>query len=257
MKSGLRKNITVTVQKGAVKTTKIIGVARSITLIKGQRYTLKPVRNPFTSVEKITYKSSNSKVATVNSKGVIKSKKVGKTVISVKAGKKTVKCTVVVKKLKYGTVQGNVTYHYNRYRGYVADTGSRVFLVPMDGRAKNYINSNHIYFAGLMNEEVLRRNNIYCAKVDGAGNYKIDRVPEGRYLGIIISNNSTSGEWFEAPNQDVYYQSIAKSFTSYLNARTAKSLGESVAFYRYSLQIVNVYGNNSVLFSEAFPYTYI
>ena len=122
MKSGLRKNITVTVQKGAVKTTKIIGVARSITLIKGQRYTLKPVRNPFTSVEKITYKSSNSKVATVNSKGVIKSKKVGKTVISVKAGKKTVKCTVVVKKLKYGTVQGNVTYHYNRYRGYVADT---------------------------------------------------------------------------------------------------------------------------------------
>ena len=257
LKSGLRKNITVTVQKGAVKTTKIIGVARSITLIKGQRYTLKPVRNPFTSVEKITYKSSNSKVATVNSKGVIKSKKVGKTVISVKAGKKTVKCTVVVKKLKYGTVQGNVTYHYNRYRGYVADTGSRVFLVPMDGRAKNYINSNHIYFAGLMNEEVLRRNNIYCAKVDGAGNYKIDRVPEGRYLGIIISNNSTSGEWFEAPNQDVYYQSIAKSFTSYLNARTAKSLGESVAFYRYSLQIVNVYGNNSVLFSEAFPYTYI
>ena len=257
LKSGLKKNITVMVQKEAVKTSKITGVGKNVTIFKGNTYILKPARDPFTSTEKITYKSSNDKVATVNSKGVIKGKKAGKTIITVKAGKKAVKCTVVVKTLKYGSVQGNVTYHYNRYRGYVADTGSRIFLVPMDGRAKSYINSNHIYFAGLMNEEVLRKNNIYCTKVDGVGNYKIDRIPEGRYLGIIISNNSTSGEWFEATNQDAYYQSIAANFTSYLNGQTAKSLGKSVAFYRYKLQTVNVYANSSVLFSEAFPYTYI
>ena len=59
--------------------------------------TLKPVRLPFTSMEKITFKSSNNKVATVNSKGVITAKKKGKVTITVKSGKKTVKIKVTVK----------------------------------------------------------------------------------------------------------------------------------------------------------------
>ena len=47
---------------------------------------------------KITYTSSNKKIATVSSKGVITGKKAGKATISVKANGKTVKVTVTVKK---------------------------------------------------------------------------------------------------------------------------------------------------------------
>ena len=52
---------------------------------------------PLTSTEKITYKSSNAKVVTVNGKGKIVAKKKGTAVITIRSGKKTVKCKVTVK----------------------------------------------------------------------------------------------------------------------------------------------------------------
>ena len=96
-KSGISNSIEVTVQKKAVKTQKITGVAKSKTLKKGKSFTLKPVLTPRNSTEKITYKSSNTKVATVSTKGVIKAKKKGTAVITVKSGSKSVKCKVTVK----------------------------------------------------------------------------------------------------------------------------------------------------------------
>ena len=97
LKSGLKKNITITVQKKAVKTTKVTGVAKKASLKKGKTLTLKPAVTPLTSLQKITYKSSNKKVATVTSKGVVKAKKKGTTVITVKSGSKTAKCKITVK----------------------------------------------------------------------------------------------------------------------------------------------------------------
>ena len=97
LKSGLQKTVNVSVQKSTVKTKKISGVARTLRLNRKQKATLKPIRSPLTRTEKITYKSSNSKVASVNSKGQITAKKKGTTIITVKSGKKTVKCKVTVK----------------------------------------------------------------------------------------------------------------------------------------------------------------
>ena len=97
LNSGYEKSVTVKVQKTAVKTTKITGVPKTLKLKKNQKYSLKPVLKPVTSKEKITYKSSSSKVVKVDSKGRITAKKKGTAVITVKAGKKTVKCKVTVK----------------------------------------------------------------------------------------------------------------------------------------------------------------
>ena len=97
LKSGKKAYITVTVQKSTVKTTKITGVKSALTLKKGAKTTLKPVRTPFTSGEKITYTSSNKNVATVSSTGVITAKKAGTAVITVKSGSKKVTCKVTVK----------------------------------------------------------------------------------------------------------------------------------------------------------------
>ncbi|MDO4297402.1 MAG: Ig-like domain-containing protein [Lachnospiraceae bacterium] len=95
--SGLKKKISVTVQKDPTKTTKITGVSKTLTLKKGKTKTLKPILTPKTSKEKVTYSSSNKKVATVSSKGKITAKKKGTAVITVKSGKISVKCKVVVK----------------------------------------------------------------------------------------------------------------------------------------------------------------
>ena len=97
LQSGYEKTVTVKVQKTAVKASKITGVPKTIRLKKNQKYILKPVLKPVTCKERITYKSSSTKVAKVDKKGKITAKKKGTAVITVKAGKKTVKCKVIVK----------------------------------------------------------------------------------------------------------------------------------------------------------------
>lgn len=97
LKSGLQKTVTVSVQKSTVKTKKITGIAKSLRLNRKQKIVLSPRLTPLTSTEKITYKSSNSKVVSVNSKGQLIAKKKGTAVITVKSGSKTVKCRVLVK----------------------------------------------------------------------------------------------------------------------------------------------------------------
>lgn len=95
--SGKTKTIKVKVQKSAVATTKITGISKKLTLKKGKSVTLKPVIAPITSTQKVTYKTSDQKVVTVNSKGKLTAKKKGKATITITSGKKSVKCTVTVK----------------------------------------------------------------------------------------------------------------------------------------------------------------
>lgn len=93
----------VTVQKAAVKTTKITTTTKSLTLAKGATYkklASSIAVTPVTSKEKVTYSSSNKKVATVSSKGVIKAKKAGTAKITVKSGSKKVVVTVKVTGVK-------------------------------------------------------------------------------------------------------------------------------------------------------------
>ena len=97
LNSGLTKKIPVRVQKTTVRTQKITGIPKKLVLQVKKKATLKPVILPLTSTEKITYKSSNKKVATVSAKGVIAAKKKGTATITVKSGKKSVKCKVTVK----------------------------------------------------------------------------------------------------------------------------------------------------------------
>lgn len=94
---GARKNISVTVQKGIVRTTKINGLPKNISLKKGSRVLLKPVLVPVTSKEKITYSSSNKKIVTVSKKGEVLAKKKGKARITVKSGKRKYSITIKVK----------------------------------------------------------------------------------------------------------------------------------------------------------------
>lgn len=97
LRSKLKKNIVVTVQKTTVKTTKITGVPTKLSLKKNQSSTLRPTLYPMTSGEKVTYQSSNTKIATVNSKGQVKAKNKGTAIITVKSGRKSVKCRVIVR----------------------------------------------------------------------------------------------------------------------------------------------------------------
>ena len=67
--NGSRRIFQVKVQKGIVKTTSVSVNKRNIILAKkGKSFQLKVTLTPVTSQQKVTYKSSNSKVAAVNLK---------------------------------------------------------------------------------------------------------------------------------------------------------------------------------------------
>ena len=109
MASKKTASFKVTVQKAAVKTTKITTTTKSLTLAKGATYkklASSIAVTPVTSKEKVTYSSSNKKVATVSSKGVIKAKKAGTAKITVKSGSKKVVVTVKVTGVKTTKLSG-------------------------------------------------------------------------------------------------------------------------------------------------------
>jgi hypothetical protein len=92
--SGFKKTVSVTVS--IIKTKSISVSKKSIKLKKGKTYTLKPTVTPATSQEKVSYVSSNKKIATVSEKGIIKAKKKGTVKITVKSGSKKVVVNVKV-----------------------------------------------------------------------------------------------------------------------------------------------------------------
>lgn len=98
-KNKTQKIIKVKVQKGIVKTTSLRLNRKSVTLARrGKKFQLKVTVAPITSQQKVTYTSSNPKVAIVNKKGKITARKKGTAIITVRSGSKKARCKVRVKK---------------------------------------------------------------------------------------------------------------------------------------------------------------
>ena len=87
--------IKVTVQRSPVKTKKLTGLKKTVRLKIGEKVTLKPVRDPVTSTEKITYSASGKRIVSVSSKGVVRGIAAGTEKVMVRCG--SVKSVVTVK----------------------------------------------------------------------------------------------------------------------------------------------------------------
>ena len=98
LSNGTVLKAAVKVQKGTVRTTKLTVPSKRIVLKKGKKIKLSAECTPLTTQEKITYKTSDKSVVTVDKKGKLTAKKAGKAKITVKSGKKKSVCTVTVKK---------------------------------------------------------------------------------------------------------------------------------------------------------------
>lgn len=98
-KRGAKAVCRVKVQKSKVVTKSIKVNMSNIKLKKGKKATITVVRKPITATEKIYFESLNEKIATVNSKGVVKAKKAGHCKIKVRSRNGKSK-TVNIKVLK-------------------------------------------------------------------------------------------------------------------------------------------------------------
>lgn len=89
--------ITVKVSNKAVKNKKLVLKVKKKTLKKGKTYTVGIKSMTSKTTDAVTYKSSKGSVASVDKFGVVKAKKKGSAVITVKCGKKSAKLTITVK----------------------------------------------------------------------------------------------------------------------------------------------------------------
>lgn len=91
-------SVTAKKTTAAVKVKSITLNKKKVTLKKGKTFTLKATVKPANAATtKVTFRTSNKKVAAVNAKGKIKAKKKGSAIITVKAGSKKAACKVKVK----------------------------------------------------------------------------------------------------------------------------------------------------------------
>lgn len=207
---------------------------KSISLTVGKSKTLK-LKN-LKKGKKIKWTSSKKKVATVSSKGKVTAKKKGKAVITAQVGGKKYKCKVTVKNInysignnnnnnnnssnenpiKYGNIAGNVTYHYNQYKGYVPDTGAKIFVLD--------------------DSKIVGQD-----EADGAGNYTIQHIPVGTYTVLISSKECKSTDVLYGTEMDDFYN----KYGTFLNVA-----GSIHREYK-----VNVYEKETTTVSHAFPYT--
>lgn len=89
--------LKVKVQKKKVTTKKLKLSKKNVAITRGGQVKLAAERNPITATEKLKWTSSNKKIATVSSKGVVKGKKKGSVIIKVQSSNgKTAKCKVKV-----------------------------------------------------------------------------------------------------------------------------------------------------------------
>lgn len=109
MKSGQVLKATVKVQTGNVKTTKVTANVTKVSLDMKKTFQLKAVVTPLTSKEKVTFKSSNSKIVTVSKTGKLTAKKPGKATITVQSGKKKCYVKVTVNPVKTTAITVNKT----------------------------------------------------------------------------------------------------------------------------------------------------
>ncbi len=96
-KYGATATCKVTVQKGTVATTSIKTDKSTYNVKVKKTAQIALTLNPINTTDKVTYKSSNPKVATVSATGKIKGVKKGTCKITITSGKKTKQVTVKVK----------------------------------------------------------------------------------------------------------------------------------------------------------------
>lgn len=96
LKSGYSRSFVVQVQKKPVKTKKLEASEKRLTLKAGSRTKLSVSVRPFTSQEKLKYRSSDCRIVTVSALGVVTARKKGKATILIRSGSQKRRVAVTV-----------------------------------------------------------------------------------------------------------------------------------------------------------------
>lgn len=159
---------------------------------------------------------------------------------------------------EFGSVSGNITYFYNKFRGNVSDTGAQIILIPLDsdrtGKNMPNLNSYVVWKISTLNR-IGNPYKVYNGKVDGVGSYTLQNIATGKYIIFVISERTTSGSAFN--DLENYKSEIKELVLPCLNTTNSEYLAEAVGYNKYFWGIITVNKNQTTIFSHDFGITYI
>jgi hypothetical protein len=151
----------------------------------------------------------------------------------------------------FGQVKGQVTWKYNKYVGVRGDDGAKVMLIPLNAETKKYDNkSAAMFFSGTYDSGII------VTKCDGYGNFDFgDRIPEGEYICLIVSKNTTSASRFN--NEENWKEQIKATFGKYFSEEDLDTLMICIGFKSLASGTIRVEKGCVNTVTKDFGYTYI
>lgn len=147
-----------------------------------------------------------------------------------------------------GTVEGDITWQYNRYIGTKPDVGAKIFLIPIDFDPKKFKQHDLEIYSIIGSPP--DNSYLYYGKTSGYGSYEISDVRTGKYL-LVVSSHDTRRN----PNEEVYIEDelkerLGKAYETFYQFNVGY-------FNNYHWKTIEVKKNGTVNYSHDFGYTYI
>lgn len=144
-----------------------------------------------------------------------------------------------------GSVEGTVTWKYNRVVGSRADSGASIYLVKSPiGETFKKVSADDFASSVVLGFKHSENDLIFSTKADGYGKFFFDGIPAGKYIAILVSHNSRS-----TVNPSDFG---TKNVIELLKPHVSKSLS---AFHKMNWSFISVEPSQRTALSEEFDYT--
>ena len=151
----------------------------------------------------------------------------------------------------FGQVKGQVTWKYNKYLGTRGDDGAKVMLIPKNADTKKF--DNHyaaMFLSGTYDSGII------VTKCDGYGNFDFgDRIPEGEYICLIVSKNTTAAARFN--NEESWKSQITATYGKYFSSEDLETLMLFMGYKSLASGTISVEKGRVNTITKDFGYTYI
>lgn len=147
-----------------------------------------------------------------------------------------------------GQVKGQITWQYNKFIGTRGDNGAKVLIIPANDKVKTFDNHEAAMFlTGTYDSGIM------VTKCDGYGNFDFGDVPAGKYIMLIVSQNTNSME--RLLDENSWISDFKMYYGDSFSDEDLEKLILFVGYQKYDFDYITVEDGKIVTITHDFGYT--
>ncbi len=149
----------------------------------------------------------------------------------------------------YGQVKGQITWQYNKVLGTRGDNGAKILIIPINDNVKTFDNHEAAMFlTGTYDSGIM------VTKCDGYGNFDFgSNVPVGKYIALIVSENTNSTERYYDENG--WLEEFSMMYENSFSSKDFEKLVSFVGYQKYAYSYFTVEPDDTITITHDFGYT--